>query len=206
MLAHLARGLSGGLTASALLLGTATVALQTPAPTPQLRQVSDTTQATVGTQFIQNPGFNSGTTGWTAAGRFAVSKVGLNGSLGAQLTSDQLQMVTLTATPRPVTSTAAGSVYRAGAWVRTSRVGQRGALVVREWLNGRVAAEHRLPFTLDNQDWRSVSVQVPVQAPGSSLAVQVQAAGQRVNDRFAVDNVTLRLVSAGTTTTTTTTA
>ena len=198
MLANLARGLSGGVVASALVLGTVTVAQQTSIQAPALRPVSDIVERTVGTQYIANSGFTSGVTGWSAAGRLAVSSVGLNGSPAAVLTADQLQMVTLSTNPRPVSSAAAGDVYQASASVRSTRAGQRSALVVREVAAGKTPVIHRTPFTLPDMSWHQITVQVPVTSPGASLLVQVQAAGQRVGDRFTVDDVALTLQKDGT--------
>jgi hypothetical protein len=199
MLANLARGLSGSLAASALVVGTLAVTSQTaPLPAPAMRPVAETALRTVGAQYIANSAFTSGVTGWSSAGRLATSSVGLNGSPAAVLTSDQLQMVTLSTNPRPVSATAAGDVYQASASVRSTRVNQRAAIVVREVAPGKTPVIHRTPLTLPDVNWHRITVQVPVAAPGSSLLVQVQAAGQKVGDRFTVDDVTLTLEKDGT--------
>jgi hypothetical protein len=181
------------------VVGTLAVTSQTaPLPAPAMRPVAETALRTVGAQYVANSAFTSGVTGWSSAGRLATSSEGLNGSPAAVLTSDQLQMVTLSTNPRPVSATAAGDVYQASASVRSTRVSQRAAIVVREVAPGKTPVIHRTPLTLPDVNWHRITVQVPVAAPGSSLLVQVQAAGQKVGDRFTVDDVTLTLEKDGT--------
>src|SRR3954470_9800800 len=192
MLRTVARGLCGSLAASALALGTMTVTSQ-----------AETVQPAVGTQLVSNNAFSSGTTGWMITGKLAVSSVGQDGSPAAVVTSDKTQLVALTTSPRPVTSSVAGSVYDASAWVRTSRVGQHVRLLVREAAVGKAAVLHTVDVAMPDRNWHKLTLNAPIQTTGRALAVQVQGAGQRVGDTLTVDDVTMSLTSPGTTTPTT---
>jgi hypothetical protein len=196
MLANLARGLSGSLAASALVVGTLAVTSQTaPLPAPAMRPVAETALRTVGAQYIANSDFTSGVTGWSSNAGLAVSPVGADGSPAAVLTSDTQRTVTLNTSPRPVSSAVAGDVYRASASVRSTRAGQRSLLVVREVASGKAPVIHQTLLTLPDVNWHQISVQVPVTSPGASLIVHVKAVGQKVGDRFTVDDVALTLAS-----------
>ena len=192
------RGLCGALAAFALLVtgsvaASAAAALPSVVSPPTLAPVAEGDQPRLGTQFVPNAAFSSGTEGWVGHGRLVVAPVGLGRSSGALLTSSQLRPVALTTRPRVVASSAVGSLFRAGSWVRTTRVGQHGSLVVRELTDGRVTAVHRAHFTLRDDDWHLIRLTVRPRAANSFLNVRVTANRQAKGDRFMVDNVTLRL-------------
>jgi hypothetical protein len=192
----LVRSLCGSLVVGTLVVGGAFA--DRPVETvraPAMVPASAETQPAVGTQFVPNPAFSQGADGWEAQGRLVVKDVGVNGTPGARLTSTQTQSVALTTTPRQVAASAVGAVFRAGAWVRTSQLGQRGVLLVREVSAGKVIAVHRAGFRLGDHSWHRVALPVRPSSPDSTLNVRVRADGQREGDRFTVDNVTLRLTA-----------
>jgi hypothetical protein len=196
------RGLCDALAAFPLLLagsvagsatGSASTALPDVVPPSTLATLAVGDQPTLGTQFVPNADFSSGTEGWVGYGRLVAAPVGRARSSGALLTSSQLQPVALTTRPRVVAPSAVGSLFRAGSWVRTTRVGQHGSLVVRELTDGGVTALHRAHFTLRDDDWHLVRLTVRPRSANSFLNVRVTASRQTKGDRFMVDNVTLRL-------------
>jgi len=107
------RGLCGALAAFALLVtgsvaASAAAALPGVVSPPTLAPVAKGDQPRLGTQFVPNPAFSSGTEGWVGHGRLVVATVGLGRSSGALLTSSQLRPVALTTRPRVVASSAVG--------------------------------------------------------------------------------------------------
>jgi hypothetical protein len=200
VLKPLVLGLCGSLAAGTLLAaGPATGVTDAPlsagVATPAATPVATSEQPAVGTQFVPNAGFSRGVDGWKAWGRLVVTPAGLRGGMGARLTSTELQPVVVTTRPRAVASSAVGSVFQAGAWVRSSQLSQRVALVVRELVDGRVTAEHRARIKIETLGWHFVTLRVHPESRRSSLNVRVRANNQRPNDRFMVDNVTLRIAA-----------
>lgn len=176
-----------------------TVALGGLALAPQAQAL--VSGSSTGSNLVHNSGFESGTTGWRtrhAGQRLSTSTVHRFGSRSVRLWATRTMTTALNDRRNTVSSTTAGAQYRASAWVKATRVGQKGALRVREVHAGVEKKRTRKVFRLTDHAWHHVTMTVTVRGSGHALDVNVLAWNLRRGSSLRVDAVRLRKVTTTT--------
>jgi parallel beta-helix repeat protein len=135
---------------------------------------SATATVAVGGNYVGNPGFESGLTGWDTTGSgtgvtLAQASGGHSGSFSAQLsnTSGSKKTCLLNDNPNWIAKTTAGA-YTAGLWVKGATSGATLNLRLREY-NGSTLVGSRTATVSLATSWKQVTVTYMVQSPGSTL-------------------------------------
>ncbi|MFL6139360.1 MAG: carbohydrate binding domain-containing protein [Frankiaceae bacterium] len=174
------------------------------AASPGIALAVTSSTASTTSNLVKNPGFESGTTAWHTNGsaqRLTTVSPGRSGSYAAKLTVTAQSDAVLNDATNSVASTAAGSSYRAQAYVRTATPGVNGRLRLREVSGGTMVGRGYTAFSLSDTAWHLVTLTyAPVRA-GSSLDLNVYALGLTTSKQLQVDDVSLMPTTATTTTT-----
>ena len=147
-----------------------------------------------GANLLRNGDFEGSVSGWSTyysalalvtggvGGTQAVS-VSLNGTVGSNGFS-------IVASPYPVTGTAAGAVYHAGASVR-STTGKRLCLRIREWSAAGTVLGAREACVAPGTGWTAFPTLTYTAAGGGSLDLYAYQYPAAAGDSFALDAVSL---------------
>lgn len=180
--------------------------------------------ASVATNLIANPGFESGLAGWggpavgvsvgTAAhsghnGAILRSPMGLPAPAAATATSPvpkaahrAAPSTTLTLTSPAATSTKAAAVYHAAVWLAAPSGRVRAVLRIRELQAGRVVRQRVTKLVVANGTWHQLALDYTAQAPGDTLSFSVTAADMMPGRNLQIDDAWLALVNVPTATAT----
>jgi hypothetical protein len=103
------------------------------------------------------------------------------------------QAFSISASPRPVRSTVAGTRYTSTAWVRSATPGRTLCLRLREWVSGGSSiAQAQMTCVTSTSAWQKIAqVALTTTTNGGSIAVEIYEAGAQAGDSFEVDGVSL---------------
>ena len=131
------------------------------------------TQVTVQRNFVENPGFETGLSGWNTSGggaNISLSRVagGHSGGWAAKMTNTGTtgSTCTLNDSPNWVSSTAAGT-YTGTLWARADLAGAMLKLRFREYSGSTLVGSATMLATLTTS-WQQVTVTYTAASPGSS--------------------------------------
>jgi hypothetical protein len=159
---------------------------------------SATSQVTVtnaaGTNLVGNPGFETNTSGWAAAGTgVTLTRVsgGHSGSWAANLANTGSGAVecNLNDSPNWIKTSSAGT-YRGSIWVQAATAGTTVKVRFREYSGSTFVAQSSAQFTLTTA-WQQVAVNHAVQSVGSTLDFNVYVSGAPPGSCFKADDASI---------------
>jgi PKD repeat protein len=162
--------------------------------------VTSTATATVsaGGNYVGNPGFESGLTGWNTSGSgsgvtLTQASGGHSGSYSALLsnTSSRRRTCELNDNPNWVTSTTAGT-YTASLWVKASTAGATLNLRLGEYKGTTLVGSNTSTITLSTA-WQQITVAYTIQSPGSSLDFNAYVNSAATGACFYADDASITL-------------
>jgi hypothetical protein len=154
-----------------------------------------------GPNYVGNPSFEGGTTGWNPYAGGVLQRVagGYDGSWSLQITCGAAGTgCGVNDSPNWIASTtAAGTRYRFTAWVRSVSSVGAAKLQIREYQGGTKIGANTLsaPVTL-SPTWQVVTVEHVAQMAGTTLDFQVLDVPVAANEVFLVDNVSIHIISS----------
>ncbi|HYM57163.1 MAG TPA: right-handed parallel beta-helix repeat-containing protein [Solirubrobacteraceae bacterium] len=155
-----------------------------------------TATAGLSVDFVRNPGFEVGLTGWNTSGSGAgvtVTRVvdTLTGSWVAKLTNTGTTAATasLQDSPNWVAATSSGT-YTAVFWVRADTAGAKIKVRFREYSGGTLVGTGSREETLTTA-WQKVTLTYAVTAPGSTLDAQAYVTNAAPGTVFYADDVSI---------------
>lgn len=160
------------------------------------------TGAGTGPNLVGNPSFESSTTGWIGNGGGVIQRVagGYDGGYSLETRGPATGTAMFGANDSPnwvTTNSAAGTVYRLSAWLRSAAAVGQGQLRVREYtgsvLNG---STYSTRVTL-SPTWQMVTVDYAAAVSGSTLDFLVLDGPVVAGETFLTDNVSIRVVTGG---------
>ncbi|MFP2926966.1 family 16 glycosylhydrolase [Pyxidicoccus sp. 3LG] len=166
--------------------------------------VTGTALALPAGNFLPNPSFESGLTGW-ASWQGSLSRVAHasapDGAYVARVARTAGDMYSLDDSPDAVASTTVGTVYRASAYVaagNTGTVGKPAVLVVRERnASGATVGYAEAQVSLSTA-FQHLTVDTTVQQSGNTLDVYVLQSSATSGNVFLADALTLEVVPPST--------
>jgi hypothetical protein len=157
------------------------------------------------TQWFTNGNFESGTAGWGATnGVLTLASDGNTGGTAAKVTqSGTPQEYWLFATPRPVSSTVAGTTYTVTGYVRSDRPGKQVCTRMREYTDSTSTTKvgEVTSCVTTTTAWQTFSPLVYTAAgSGHTIAFQVYQVASTVaaGDSFEVDGLSMTSPQQGT--------
>ncbi|HVM17140.1 MAG TPA: hypothetical protein VM290_06125, partial [Gaiellaceae bacterium] len=143
------------------------------------------------TNVLPNGSFEGSLSGWTTTGAtLSRAAGGPDGAYFARVRYSSGSSFSILPKPRPVSSTAAGATYLAGAWVRSDRGGTRVCLRMREWSGSTLVGSAETCFAVSTSWQRFPSLSYT--ARGSrELDVYAYVWKPVTGDGFDLDGVTL---------------
>lgn len=142
-------------------------------------------------QRIVNGNFSNGTNGWRTADPsnhpLAVTNSGRHGA-GAEITPRNTSQVVLDDVKSTIRSTTAGTKYDVIAYVRSSRPGVTAQVRVQE-LNAAGNEASEASVTLDNTEWRKLTLSRTAKRTGSTLDLNIRFNGATASQKLYVDDV-----------------
>jgi hypothetical protein len=157
-----------------------------------------------GANLLKNGDFEGtgagSTAGWTTSnGTLALATDGIGGGYAGRMSATASGTLKMTASPKPVKSTTAGSQYAANGSVRSDTPGKQVCLqAVEQSSSGNVATTRQCTTTTSG--WTQFpEVDVTIQATGDSLAFYVLQNKAVVDDGYEVDNLSVVDVNADST-------
>ncbi len=151
-----------------------------------------------GTELVANPGFESGTAGWSVVGSATLTRVssGHSGGFAAQLATSSGSKSSFAITDDPASVgyvAAAGSTYRLQAWVRSSSSGGTIRLRVVETLAGSQQGSEAFSSGVTlSSSWKLVTFDYVTRAAGSELDLQIVNSPRKGRESFLVDDVSIK--------------
>ncbi|HYG72308.1 MAG TPA: carbohydrate binding domain-containing protein [Actinomycetota bacterium] len=144
--------------------------------------------------LVGNPGFESGTSGWTGNGVASLSRVsgGHESSYAARLANAGTTsgMCTLNDSPNWVASTGSAT-YTASMWVRADAAGATLKLRIREYDGSTLVGTPAVSSVDLTSDWQHVSVQVAPQSSGHTLDLTAFVSNAPPGTCFYADDVSV---------------
>ena len=133
--------------------------------------------------------------GWKAAGATSsLASDGVDGTYAGRVAKAATSATSFSIAPYPlpVTSTTAGSVYTADAWVRSDTPGRSVCLRLREYTPGGANAKTKVTCLSVSGSWQMFSaVGFAAVASGDSLNITIYEQNSAAGDSFEVDGATL---------------
>jgi hypothetical protein len=159
-------------------------------PTPATRSWTITTAPA---NLLANGSFEGSLAGWSGSGAsLSLASDGVVGTGAARVARISGSSFSLVATPRPVSSTTAGTAYSTGGWIRSDRPGRTVCLVVRELTAGGSLAGSRSSCATSTSGWQKLAGSRYVAARSNDqLDVAVTESGAVAGDSFEADGLTL---------------
>ena len=155
-------------------------------------------QVRVNANLVQNPGFETGLTGWNTSGSGAgitLTRVpgGHTGDWAAKLTNTgtTASTCTLNDSPDSVRPTSTGT-YTGKLWVRADTAGATLRLRFREWSGTTLVGTTTTVATLTTA-WQQVTVAHSTVSPGSSLDLNAYVSGAAPGTCFYADDASILL-------------
>ena len=181
---------------SALAVGTHTFAVRatspggTTDPSPATRSWTVTAPPA---NLLANGSFEGSLAGWAGSGAsLSLAADGVVGPGAARVARTSGSSFSIVASPRPVSSTTAGTAYTAGGWVRSDRPGRTVCLVVRELTPGGAIVGSRSSCATARSGWVQLAATRYVAArSGDALDFAVTESGATAGDSFEADGLTL---------------
>jgi PKD repeat protein len=157
---------------------------------------SATVTVAVGGNYVGNPGFESGLSGWNTSGsgsgvNLTQASGGHSGSFAALLsnTSRNKRTCLLNDNPNWVTNTNAG-VYTGSLWVKGATSGATLTLRLREY-NGSTLIHSQTATTTLSTSWKQISLAYTVRSPGSALDLNAYVNNAATGTCFYADDVSI---------------
>jgi PKD repeat protein len=155
-----------------------------------------TATVTVGGNYIANPGFESGLSGWNTSGSgsgvtLTQASGGHSGSYSALLanTSGSKKTCLLNDNPNWIAQTTAGT-YTAGLWVKGATSGATLNLRLREYNGATLVGSKTATVTLSTA-WKQLTVAYTVQSPGSTLDLNAYVNSASTGTCFYADDASI---------------
>ena len=148
--------------------------------------------------LLPNGSFQSGTSGWTTSdAALAIASDGADdGSAGLVAHNTTASSYQLSAKPRPVLSTTAGTVYTANGVVRSDAPGKQVCVVLRELTSGGTLVGTNSACSKTTSQWSPLAqVTLTAQSSGDEIGFVLRQSSAVAGDSFEVD--TLALVASG---------
>jgi len=155
-----------------------------------------TATAALNADFVRNPGFETGLTGWNTSGSgtgVTVARVvdPLSNSWVARMTngSSVAAAATLQDTPNWVAATAAGT-YTGVFWARADVAGAKAKIKFREYDGSTAAGSVVVDATLGTS-WQKLTMTYAVTVPGTTLDFQITVPSAAPGSVFYVDDASI---------------
>ncbi|MDX6510809.1 MAG: hypothetical protein QOE36_313 [Gaiellaceae bacterium] len=143
------------------------------------------------TNLLSNGSFEGSLTGWKGwQDTIALASDGVDGPGAAKATSTGTGSYTIYTSPRPVSSSTAGTVLQGGGWVRSAVAAQTTCIWIREWASSAVASASSC-ITAPSTWQRFPTVSYTVRNTGDTVELYVSGSGGANGKSFEVDGLTL---------------
>jgi hypothetical protein len=150
--------------------------------------------------LLPNGSFQSGTSGWTPSdAAFTIASDG-NGdnAAGRVALSTSAKSYQLAASPRPVQSTTAGTVYTASGVVRSDTPGKSVCLLLKELTSGGTLVLTSTQCATTTSQWGPFpQVTLTAQSSGDKIAFLTRQSSAVAGDSYEVDDLSLVASSGG---------